>query len=91
MKYICLEHPETHEEEIIVFPRTIDHDCMAEVCSRIKNQSHGQWHRVHRTVVSAGFVDLRTDGIMRCYGRSESLNTESRLVDTSILNLQFNR
>ena len=56
MKYIVMRN-ETDEEEIFLFPRHIDHDCMAEVLGRIKNQSFGNWHRVFRQLVSAGFID----------------------------------
>lgn len=79
MKYIVMKS-ESEEEEIFLFPRHIDHDCMAEVLGRIKNQSFGNWHRVLRQLVSAGFVD---DG--HCHGRSESLGLASRPQDTELL------
>lgn len=72
MKYIVTV-TEAGKQEIFIFPRAVHHDCMAEMLSRIKNQSGGQWQRVHRRPVSAGF----TDGV-KCYGRSETLNLDSR-------------
>ena len=82
MKYICMKNDDG--EIIITFPNSIDHDCMAEACREIKNQSRGRWRRVFRVPVSAGFVDR----MGKCYGRSETLNLDSRPVDTDILNRQ---
>jgi hypothetical protein len=72
MKYIVTER-EDGSEEIFIFSETIHHDCMAEAASRIKNQSYGQWRRVRREPIAAGF----TDGVS-CWGRSETLNLDSR-------------
>lgn len=72
MKYIVtVDHDD--REEIFIFPKTVDHDCMAEVLGHIKNQSWGQWERIWRLPVSAGF----TDGV-KCWGRSETLGMDSR-------------
>jgi hypothetical protein len=80
MKYICVEN-ERGEQEIIMFHKTINHDVMAESVSLMKNQTHGNWERECRTPISAGFVD----GEWRCYGRSETLDLDSRPEDTKIL------
>lgn len=84
MKYICFENDEG-KQEIITFPNTINHDCMAESVDRMKDQMHGNWSRVNRDPVSAGFV---THGLA-CHGRSETLDLDSRPEDTLILRSQF--
>lgn len=84
MKYI-VTRDESGREEAFVFPRTIDHDAMAEVLGRIKNQTHGNWRRVFREPVSAGFMDQ--DGI--CYGKSETLGLSARPEDTELLKLKW--
>lgn len=84
MKYIVTKNEEG-KEEIFVFPKAVNHDAMAEMLARIKNQTHGNWRRVTRTPVSAGFV--RADG--SCYGHSESLNLASRPEDAKLLALQL--
>jgi hypothetical protein len=81
MKYI-ITSTEDFDQEIFIFPRTINHDIMAESISRMKNQSHGNWKRLTRTPISAGFI---SNGV--CYGKSESLNIKSRPEDTGILKL----
>ena len=79
MKYIVMQ--DSHgTETIVIFPKTINHDCMAEVASRIRNQTHGNWERVFRKPISAGFTDGKT-----CYGESFSLGIESRPQDTELL------
>jgi hypothetical protein len=68
-------------EEIFVFPNAVNHDCMAESLMRIKNKTHGDWHRVHRTPIAAGFISQ--DG--SCYGESLTLKLTSRnQVDTAL-------
>lgn len=81
MKYIVTRNLEKEsKEEIFIFPKSVDHDCMAEVLEHIKNKSWGNWFREPRLPVSAGFTDGKT-----CYGRSESLNLNSRPQDTEFL------
>lgn len=80
MKYIVVENLETNEEEIFLFPDSVHHDCMAEVLRCIRNQSFGNWERVDRHPVSAGFVEHG-----QCVGESISLNLRSRQQDTAIL------
>ena len=72
MKYIVTSN-DAGKQEIFIFPRAVHHDCMAEMLARIKNQSGGQWERVRRNPIAAGFTDGKT-----CYGRSETLNLDSR-------------
>lgn len=84
MKYICFRNTDTDKEEIVLFPEYIHHDCFAETFERVRNQSHGDWKRVERVPVSAGF----TDGLT-CYGESESLRLSSRPEDTALLRSQF--
>lgn len=80
MKYIVTIN-DNGNEEIFVFNEIINHDCMAEVLGYIKNQSFGDWERVRREPISAGFVQ---DGV--CYGRSVTLGLSSREgIDTKLL------
>jgi hypothetical protein len=84
MKYICFED-EDGKQEIITFPNSINHDCLAQSIDHMRNQTHGNWYRVGRDPVSAGFVydDLT------CHGRSETLNLDSRPEDTLLLRSQY--
>lgn len=84
MKYICMS-TEHRTEEIFVFPKSIDHDAMAEALSGIKDSTRGAWSRVFRVPISAGFV-YKTG---TCYGESETLGLESREEDTAILAKQY--
>lgn len=70
---------------LVTFPVTIDHDVMAEALSRMKNQTCGQWERVHREVVSAGFVNE----LLECHGESYSLGVPSDPNDTKLLRNQL--
>lgn len=81
MKYIVTENEEG-EREIFVFPRSVPHNAFAEVVAGIRNQTHGNWKRIRRKPVSAGFVDGG-----RCHGKSESLHLESRPEDTELLGM----
>lgn len=82
MKYIVMSEETKDEvkELIFIFPKSINHDCMAEVLGRIKDQTGGNWRRVFRQPVSAGFTDGK-----ECYGISESLRLKSRPQDTGML------
>ena len=73
MKYIVTVRAD-NIEEMFVFPDTINHDCMAEMISRIKNHTGNGWERVMRRPISAGFITLTGE----CYGRSETLRLDSR-------------
>ena len=84
MKYIVTTR-EGDIEEMFVFPETINHDCMAEMISRIKNHTHGSWERISRKPISAGFITVEGE----CYGRSETLNLDSRgVTDTVLFDMQ---
>jgi len=80
MKYICMIN-EDNEFEIFTFPNSVNHDVMAESLEGMKNQTYGNWTRVLRTPISAGFVDAAGN----CYGESESLGLESKEEDTALL------
>ena len=81
MKYIVTEQPDADGlKEIFVFPEEVHHDCMAEAVSFIRNQSYGNWERIERKVVSAGFV---RGG--ECVGESETLGLKSDPEDTKLL------
>ncbi len=79
MKYIVTTQ-ENGEEEIFIFPKSINHDCMAEAIQGIRNQSFGNWRRVSREPVSAGFIE---NG--KCFGQSETLRLDSRDEDINLL------
>lgn len=81
MKYICTVDNDS-KMEIFTFPRSVNHDAMAEALEGIKNQTHGNWERVYRIPLSAGFVDSNGN----CFGTSETLGLESRMTeDTKLL------
>lgn len=84
MKYICMED-EDGFQEIFTFSNTVNHDAMAEQLKRIKNQTHGNWKRVSRIPISAGFVTAHGN----CIGKSITLNLSSRPEDTKILESQY--
>ena len=85
MKYICTIDDEG-KEEIFPFTRSINHDAMMEMLPFIKDKTWGNWKRVHRCSVSAGFINCE----MECYGRSETLNLDSRYEeDTALLKSQL--
>lgn len=81
MKYIVMALAD--QEEIFIFPRTVDHDRMKEACEIIRFGDERNWNRKYRQggCVSAGFID---NGI--CHGRSETLGLSSRSeADTKLL------
>lgn len=85
LKYICTKDS-VGRLEIFSFPKSIAHDAMAEVLVGIKNQTTGDWRRIHRTPVSAGFISK--DGV--CFGRSFTLNLEAEEErDTTLLKEQM--
>lgn len=79
MKYIVTEQADG-TEEIFLFPRAVNHDCMADVLCHIRNHSHGNWKRISRVPIAAGFVEGG-----KCTGNSESLMLCSRPQDTLML------
>jgi hypothetical protein len=71
------------KESIFTFPRSVDHDRMAEAINAIRFGSEQNWSRKFRNgeVIAAGFVDGGS-----CHGRSETLDLKSRGdVDTLLL------
>jgi len=87
MKYIVTKQEEDELEEIFLFPRNVNHDCMAEVLESIRNRKHSPWKRIHRQPISAGFVE---NG--KCVGKSESLGLQSRPeLDTALLNYHYSQ
>lgn len=83
MKFITTQD-DNGKEEIFMFPNGIDHDAMAEVLCHIRNQTHGNWHRVFRKPIAAGFVDGE-----KCYGKSETLGLKARQEDSELLKRQL--
>lgn len=79
-KYIVTT-TEEGEEEMFIFPNSVNHKIMAESICGMRNQTHGNWKRIRREPVSAGFVE---DGF--CCGRSESLGLDPRVEDSELLN-----
>ena len=80
MKFITTRD-EQGVEEVFVFPKRIHHDAMAEAIARVKNQTYGNWVRVHRQPVAAGFVDES----WKCHGMSETLGLSARSEDAELL------
>ena len=78
MKYIITKS-DLGSIEMFTFPSAVHHDIMAEAISRLKDQNHGDWRRVRRDPISAGFI---FDGV--CYGKSETLGLNSRSEDTAV-------
>lgn len=78
MKYVVVKRGD-NPEEIFIFPTNIDHNEFAEVLSYIKTGGRN-WKREYAQPISAGF----TDGLT-CFGRSETLNLESRVLEDMAL------
>lgn len=86
MKFITTKD-ENGIEELFAFPSRIHHDAMAEMLGHIKNQTHGNWKRVHRTPIAAGFVNASG----QCNGRSETLGLDSRPQDSVLFAKQLSK
>lgn len=78
-------------EAMFTFPKTVDHDRMAESLERIRFGGERNWDRklfkgVERgTIVSAGFISNGT-----CHGRSETLDLDCRpITDTALFRAQY--
>ena len=71
-------------EEIFTFPDTVNHDVMASLIEFMRPNLYGTFELVGRMPVSAGFIGYANT----CFGRSESLNLDSRPQDTEILRAQ---
>jgi len=79
MKYIVTKQKDG-TKEIFIFSDSIHHDCMAELLCHIKDQTDGQWKRIYREPISAGFIK---DG--KCVGESETLSLVSDPTDTLLI------
>ena len=85
MKYItaAVMHPGRDKavEHIFIFPEFINHNRFAESMRRMRDSScYGREQYMEFRVVGAGF----TDG-QQCWGRSETLNCNSRGADDAKL------
>lgn len=81
MKYIVTKN-EDGLLELYMFPRHINHDCFLESLDALRTQSFGDWERVYRQPISAGFINSKFE----CYGSSITLDLESRpYEDTELL------
>lgn len=78
MKYIVTA-TEEGKEEMFLFPRSVQHDIMADAVYALKDQNHGSWKRIYRKPISAGFI---VGG--ECTGYSETLGIGARPEDTNI-------
>lgn len=76
MKYVVTK-TQDGPEQIFIFEKSIDHGRFYEVLNYIKE---GDWKREFRKLISAGFTDGKI-----CWGRSESLNKDSRPKEDTIL------
>lgn len=83
MKYIVTKQDDG-TEELFMFPREINHDAMMEALRMMRNQTYGQWQRIFRTPIAAGFVDGNV-----CYGQSETLGLKARKEDKELLERSF--
>ena len=93
MKYIMLQREDKFFP--IVFPnhKDFNHDFVAEAIEGLRSGYPEQWERKFVfdgedvKVVSAGFVTFGPSGAF-CYGRSETLDLDSRPEDTAIIQNQ---
>lgn len=77
-KYISTTSKEAGDQ-IFLFSKFVDHDCMYEVIKHFEQE--GSTDHDFRRKLGAGFTDFKT-----CYGRSETLNLNSRDdLDTALL------
>lgn len=82
MKYVVLKPND--KEMIFIFPKSIDHDRFVETMESMRYGSRGNWERLYPNPISAGFTDGKT-----CFGRSETLNLDSRKeIDSFLLRSQ---
>jgi len=84
VKFITMQD-EDGKETIFVFPKHINHDAMAESLEGIRNQTYGNWERIFRKPVAAGFVSEAWD----CFGTSQTLGLAARDKDTALLREQM--
>lgn len=83
MKYIVIEFDNDliKTEQMFVFSEQVMHNRMRDSLEALRHGPDHKWERLYPKAISAGF----TDGV-RCWGRSESLNLDSRAdLDTALL------
>lgn len=85
MKYISasVTHPDSEKEVeyIFIFPNFINHNRFAENMRRMRDSSsYGRDQYMNFRIVGAGFTDGK-----QCWGRSETLNCDSRGVEDAKL------
>lgn len=80
-KYLIYINHKSDFENVILFENSLGHDELAIMLGKGKDTFK---------VVSAGFWDLDKDGKFTTFGRSVSLNIDSRAGDKEILNYRYN-
>lgn len=79
-KYVVIRYNLTGET-IYVFPEHVTHRIFAQYNAGMGDK-----------IVSAGFVAMENDGLLMCYGESESIGIKSRPEEDSVLaNTMFGR
>lgn len=82
MKYVVLKPDQ--KELLFIFPKSIDHDRFVETMEAMRYGDRNNWERLYPNPISAGFTDGKT-----CFGRSETLNLDSRKeIDSFLLRSQ---
>lgn len=79
-KYIIVLLSPKEPETPFIFEDTISHDEMVKMIKTLHNDV---------IVVSAGFCDINKQGYFKTFGRSVSLNIDSRDIDNIVLNLRI--
>ena len=86
MKYVAasVTHPgrEKEVEHIFIFPEFINHNRFADTMRRMRDSSsYGNEQLLDFRIVGAGFTDGK-----QCWGRSETLNCNSRgVLDSNLI------
>ncbi len=86
MKYVSasVSHPDREKEAeyIFTFPEFINHNRFVETMRRMRDSSsYGREQLMDFRIVGAGFTDGK-----QCWGRSETLNCESRgVIDAKLI------
>ena len=78
-KYVVLFNEEIGEQ-LFTCPKSVNHDDFAEALRNMRMGFFRDNPRPYRKPISAGFTDGK-----KCYGRSESLNINSRPQDANLL------
>lgn len=79
-KYIVYKTREEEPESIILFEEFIGHDDMFKMVTNTHKNAK---------IISAGFWDINNKNEIITYGRSVSLNIDSRKEDVTLLNHKF--